>query len=106
MKYIVLIIISLLANGALYSQTVNTPIKRLSSASHSLAEEGTYQILVTALEFENKILISPAGLREVEINRNNTTDVVAEIDGMVITIMSQEKINNGLKWPKYKISIK
>jgi len=97
---------SLLANGALYSQTVNNPNKRFISESNSFAEEGTYQILVTALEFKNKILISPAGLREIEINRNNTADVVAEIDGMVITIMSQEKINNGLKWPKYKISIK
>jgi len=97
---------SLLINGALYSQTVNTPVKRLSSEFNSFAEEGTYQILVTALEFQTKILLSPASLREIEIIRNNTADVVTEIDGMVITIMSQEKINNGLKWPKYKISIK
>lgn len=104
MKKLILIFTSLLISSVVISQEI-TP-ERITVESNSLAQEGTYQILATELEIKNANSITSETLREIELNRDVVSDVVLEIEDMIITIMSKEKVNKGMKWPKYKISVK
>ncbi|MEX1190912.1 MAG: hypothetical protein WEA99_02995 [Brumimicrobium sp.] len=64
--------------------------------------EGTYTVYITSLK-KAKVNFNEDQLFEIEELRKETEDYKTKVDGIEVLIMSREKMEGNLKWPKYSL---
>lgn len=67
---------------------------------NSQAEEGSYQIIVASTKYLNTNLDDTA-LKAISLKRQTEEDLVLEIGDFTINVMSINKLNAGVRWPKF-----
>ncbi|MBL4861527.1 MAG: hypothetical protein JKY09_00715 [Crocinitomicaceae bacterium] len=68
---------------------------------------GTFQIMVISKAAHlTSITLSSEDLMKIESRRENEEDVIFELDGFLIHVMSKKSMNEGQHWPKYQVKSK